>query len=179
MKQDEHYYYDGSNRWSKSRYTEEQAQMAAKTLIDCKNMTDCSDCSHCSRCSRCSSCLHCSRCSRCSGCLHCSRCSYCSDCSHCSYCSDCSDCSYCSHCSDFDSQPQQYTTPKMGRDDRVNFLHWNAKNHAVTCGCFNGTLEELEQKVQEVHGDNEHGQAYRKQIAIMRTLIQEAERNEQ
>jgi hypothetical protein len=81
-------------------------------------------------------------------------------------------CTRCTRCTDFDEQPQQYITPKMGRDARVNFLHWNDKKHAVTCGCFNGTLDELEQKVAEVHGDNEHGQAYRRQIAIMRTLIE-------
>ena len=161
-----------TNRWSKSKYTEEGAKVLSGTLVNCRNMTDCSYCSDSSYCSS-SSCL--SFCSFCSRCLRCLRCSGISDCSFCSYCSDSSDCSgisRCSYCSGFDHQPHQYSTPVMGRDDRVNFLHWSDKKHQVTCGCFKGTIDELEKRVEEVHGDNEHGEAYRKQIKIMRGLLE-------
>ena len=61
----------------------------------------------------------------------------------------------------------------MGRDNRVNFLHWNDEKHMVTCGCFKGALDELEEQVEEVHKDGEHFDAYMKQIAIMRGLVKE------
>ena len=72
-------------------------------------------------------------------------------------------CTRCTSCAGFDTQPQQYTTPKMGRDNRVNFLYWTGEKHTVTCGCFRGTLDELEIQVKEVHKEGEHFEAYMKQ----------------
>ena len=62
-------------------------------------------------------------------------------------------------------------TPRMGRSNRLNFLHWNDDKHEVTCGCFKGTLDELEVQVREVHGEDNHGVNYLKQIKIMRELM--------
>lgn len=38
----------------------------------------------------------------------------------------------------------------------------------VVCGCFHGTINEFEQRVNDVHADNKHGQAYRAAIALAR-----------
>ena len=41
----------------------------------------------------------------------------------------------------------------------------------VMTGCFRGTLAAFEAAVQQQHGDNKHGQDYRKAIAFIRSLI--------
>jgi len=41
----------------------------------------------------------------------------------------------------------------------------------VSCGCFLGTVEQFEKKVEETHGDNEHGQAYRLSVEIAKLRI--------
>lgn len=38
----EYHVFDGNNRYSRYRYTEEQATKAFKTLINCKNCVNCS-----------------------------------------------------------------------------------------------------------------------------------------
>ena len=38
----------------------------------------------------------------------------------------------------------------------------------VVCGCFHSTINEFEQRVNDVHADNKHGQAYRAAIALAR-----------
>ena len=156
---------ENGNRWNANEYTESQAKNAR--LVSCTGCVDCFSCSDCSRCSRCSDC---------SGCTYCTCCTYCSYCSDCSRCSDCSDCS---RCLDFDTQPQQYSTPKMGRVNRINFLHWTPEKSSVTCGCFTGSIDKLERRVAEVHGDNKHGKDYRDQIAIFRMLVEASKREEQ
>ena len=41
----------------------------------------------------------------------------------------------------------------------------------VSCDCFSGTLAEFEARVDSVHGDNDHGQQYRKEIKKVKTLF--------
>ena len=41
----------------------------------------------------------------------------------------------------------------------------------VVCGCFHGTINEFEQRVNDVYADNKHGQAYRAAIALARMQI--------
>jgi len=41
----------------------------------------------------------------------------------------------------------------------------------VACGCFTGTLEDFEARVQQVHGKDEHGQTYAAAIAFARTML--------
>jgi hypothetical protein len=54
------YWVVGTNKWTASIYTKQQAEKLAATLINCDN---CIDCSYCSSCSDCSSCSYCSSCS--------------------------------------------------------------------------------------------------------------------
>lgn len=143
---------ENNNSWDANTETEESAELKSKSLNNC---SDCSDCSGCSDCSVCLRCLGCSRCSRCSGCSHCS---YCSDCLRCSHCLGCSD------CSDFKSNPERIISPKIGRRNGQSTFYWNSEHEQVICGCFRGTLEQFEERVNTVHGDNEHGIAYRNWI---------------
>ena len=50
---------------------------------------------------------------------------------------------------------------------------WRHKDggYRVSCGCFNGTLEEFEARVEKVHGDNQHGRAYKAAIAMARACL--------
>ena len=41
-------------------------------------------------------------------------------------------------------------------------------NLRVRCGCFNGTLDEFAAKVQQTHGDNEHGKVYKAIIEVIK-----------
>ena len=38
----------------------------------------------------------------------------------------------------------------------------------IQCGCYNGLLDEFEERVRSVHGDNVHGRAYLKMIEMLR-----------
>lgn len=59
------YWVIGTNRWSKSVYSKEQAERYAKTLINCENCTNCKFCRDCvnSRdlfyCEACKNCYFC------------------------------------------------------------------------------------------------------------------------
>ncbi|WP_331655221.1 hypothetical protein, partial [Aminipila sp.] len=41
----------------------------------------------------------------------------------------------------------------------------------VSCGCFLGTIEKFADKVEQTHGENEHGKAYRLAIEIAKLRI--------
>lgn len=162
---------NNNNSWSADIDTKELAQKKSNTLINCSNCSDCSNCSNCSNCLRCSYCSDCSRCSYCSDCSRCSNssnCSYCSYCSRCAYCSYCSCCSYCSDCSEFKSNPERITSPTIGSRESQSTYYWNEEHEQLICGCFKGTLDEFEQRVKEVHGDNAHGIAYQNWIDKIR-----------
>lgn len=53
---------------------------------------------------------------------------------------------------------------------RCKFTTLNLVTGTVCTGCFQGTLDDFERAVNEEHGDNEHGTAYKNLIAYFRTL---------
>jgi hypothetical protein len=137
----------------------------------CSYCSSCSDCIDCSSCSDCSDCIDCSYCRSCSSCRDCSYCSSCSDCIDCSYCSDCSscsDCSDCSSCSDFKTNPQRITSSFLGSRNSQTTYYWDDKREQIICGCFKGTLEELEEQVKITHGDNDFSKGYFKWIELVK-----------
>lgn len=87
-------------------------------------------------------------------------------------CRDCRDCRDCSYCRD---NPQRYITPRIGRDKRQTTFYWWKDNEEiktwVVCGCYKNTIENFEAKVKEVHGNNEHGKAYIKEIKKVKYLM--------
>lgn len=69
------YWVIGSNRWSKSIYTKEEAETYAKTLINCENCTDCKFCRDCVNSVRlyyCDYCINCYFCRFSENLLNCS-----------------------------------------------------------------------------------------------------------
>jgi len=48
------YWVIGTNKWSKSIYTKEQAEKYSETLINCNNCINCRSCSSCIDCTSCS-----------------------------------------------------------------------------------------------------------------------------
>jgi len=46
---------------------------------------------------------------------------------------------------------------------------------SVSCGCFCGTLDEFAAKVDETHGDNKHGKAYKAAIEFVKQVMNPAE----
>lgn len=131
---------DNNNSWNADIETEESVQKKSNTLLDCSNCSDCSDC------------------------INCTYCSDCTKCSNCTWCSSCSSCSDCSDCSGFKTNPQRITSERIGSRNSQKTYYWTEEHEQVVCGCFKGTLDEFEQRVKEVHGDNEHGIAYQKWI---------------
>ena len=82
MKLIDGYYVDSNNnKWSTSRYTEEQAIKVSNSLIDCY---DCVDCENCVGCTDCKDCAYCKDCEDCIRCELCSNCDFCIDCEYCS-----------------------------------------------------------------------------------------------
>jgi len=70
------------------------------------------------------------------------------------------------------SQPQTYTTKKIGsRKSQTTFIFSDNKIF-VRCGCFWGTLAEFELSVEETHSDNQHGIAYKKEIEKVKILFE-------
>ena len=100
----------------------------------------------------------------------------------CSYCSDCSDCSRCSGCSDcsgYKTNAQRYITPKVGSRNSQTSIYWtNKEDVQIICGCWRGNIEQFEQRVKEVHGDNEYGKAYMEQIKIFKMLVKQSIKQE-
>lgn len=130
MKTVNNYYVDDrNNKWSKSIYTEDQAEKNSKSLINCSD---------------------CSRCSRCSDCSHCSDCSGCSDCSDCSHCSRCCDCSDCSGCSGYKSNPSRLCKVLHGTCKSLACVYWLNDDVQTVFGCWKGkSLEEFREKSKE------------------------------
>ena len=87
-------------------------------------------------------------------------CSNCSDCSDCSYCSHCRGCRYCRGCNGWKQNPERVVSPLIGSRKDNTTIYFSKDRTEVVCGCFRGTLEEFKQQVQEIHGDNQHGEDY-------------------
>ena len=54
------------------------------------------------------------------------------------------------------------------RNDYTTFYLDKDKNIWVSCGCFNGTIEEFKEAVEETHGDNKYGKQYSLAIEFSR-----------
>ena len=87
-------------------------------------------------------------------------------------CTDCTNCRDCTNLQSVQSQPQIYTTGKVGsRYTQTTFVFSEGKIF-VRCGCFWGTVAEFELAVNVTHGDNEHGIEYKKEIAKAKILFE-------
>jgi hypothetical protein len=157
------WYDENNNSWNAITETKESALAKSKTLTNCRSCSGCSGCSYCSDCSDCSGCSYCRSCRSCSGC---------SDCSDCSGCSYCRSCRSCSGCSDYKTNPQRYTTPKVGSRNAQTTIYWsNKKDVQIICGCYKGTITEFKKRVKEVHAKTEHLKPYMEQIKIFEMLV--------
>ena len=56
----------------------------------------------------------------------------------------------------------------IGREGRQTL--WWVEEDIIWCGCFKGTMAELEAKVESQHGDSGHGQNYRDAITWMKAV---------
>lgn len=144
---------DNNNRWNCDFYDEDEA----KKYSD--NLTNCHDCWNCEGCRDCEDCWGCRDCEDCEGCWNCR------DCEDCRGCRDCEDCWNCEDC-------RGCVTPRIGSRNANTTFYWLGEQTRVICGCFRGTIEEFEEQVKEVHGDNEHGKAYMAEIAKVRMMMQ-------
>ena len=54
------------------------------------------------------------------------------------------------------------------RNDCLSAIKWTENKIEILTGCYRGKLAEFEEKVKEVHGDNEHGKAYIKAIDLIK-----------
>ena len=59
------------------------------------------------------------------------------------------------------------------RNDYTTFYLDKDKSIHVSCGCFNGTIEEFENKVEETHGDNKYGKQYEKIINFVKDYLKQ------
>lgn len=100
--------------------------------------------------------------------MNCSDCRNCMDCMDCSGCSDCRNCRDCSGCSDFELNPQRITSAKIGSRFDQSTYYFTDKHEQIVCGCFKGTLQEFEDRVNTVHGDSQHGKDYFKWIKAVK-----------
>lgn len=68
---------DGNgNTWDCEKFTEEEAEAACKTLINCKNCNNCKNCVDCVDCIDCTNCRNCKTCRYCNWCKDCVDCYY-------------------------------------------------------------------------------------------------------
>jgi len=90
----------------------------------------------------------------------------CRGCSGCSYCRGCRD------CIDFTTNPMRYTGQIMGSRKSQTTTYWTVDKNQVTCGCFRGTIDEFEAKVNSVYSGHHHGVEYAKYIKIVRAIME-------
>ena len=111
---------DRGNRWSASKYYEEEAQQLSWSLLHCTG------CINCKNCTNCNYCIDCEYCNNCIDCQNCSDCTDCSDCLGCVVCIDCHKCSFCDKCygqversnysSNHDILPDVYRREKLNKE---------------------------------------------------------------
>ena len=92
---DDYFVYEYGNKYSKDKFTREQANEDIKTLencydcINCKDCKDCKDCIGCYDCKDCEDCIGCYDCYDCASCIGCYNCDDCADCIRCGNCEGC------------------------------------------------------------------------------------------
>ena len=160
MKKVNNKWYDNNNNsWDCSLYTEEQAEKWSKTLVDC------SYCNNCYNCYNCRNCQHCRNCRNCRNCSNCNNCNYCNSCNYCNYCRSCDNCRHCyncNNCNNWNKTPQSIVSNYIGSRESQTTIYFSEDKIEVVCGCFKGTLEEFEAKVNnEYSEESKHGEEYR------------------
>ena len=61
--------------------------------------------------------------------------------------------------------------PAGSRNSTTTFYRNKNNGISVTCGCFNGSIEDFLAKVEITHGDNKHGQVYRAAAELAKLQI--------
>ena len=61
--------------------------------------------------------------------------------------------------------------PAGSRNGATTFYRNKNNGISVTCGCFNGSIEDFLERVNETHGDNKHGQVYRAAAELAKLQI--------
>ena len=61
--------------------------------------------------------------------------------------------------------------PAGSRNGTTTFYRNKNNGISVTCGCFNGSIEDFLARVNETHGDNKHGQVYRAAAELAKLQI--------
>ena len=170
MKRINGYWIDESeNCWDSKIYSEQEAQQASKSLVNCYKCVNCADCENCHHnqncrdcqnsydCHDCFDCVDCNCCKNCLACVTCSDCHDCSNCHNCSYCHNCHNCYY---CQDFIEQPKSYTTRIVDESTNpVRFYHGKTSDgkmsFQVNWNAFSGNLKDFESLVQNVYSSDE------------------------
>ena len=153
---------ENNNRWSEALYTEEEAKTLSNTLFGCEGCVNCIECIGCNRCTRCTYCTDCIGCTRCTDCIGCTRCTE---------CTRCTDCIGCTYCSTLKRNPQRYLSGNIGSRHSKTRFYWLKDKIQVVCGCWSGTLEEFEQRVNDVYPKGKYGDQYRAEIEKVKCLI--------
>jgi hypothetical protein len=176
-----YYVDDNNNRWNSSIYTLDQAAEDSATLINCNRCTNCANCSSCdscTNCDRCDNCNHCNHCTDCGSCNYCTSCDSCTDCNSCNYCASCDSCTNCFSCttcrriSSWKANPMLYVTSRIGSRNAQTYFYFDATRTEVICGCWSGTLEDFESRVNRVYGKKSpYRKQYHKYIKIMKSII--------
>lgn len=161
---------ENHNKWSAVLYSDVEAEMYSKTLVDCSYCRDCSYCNMCIDCNDCNNCTDCISCTNCNYCIACRHCYNCNDCTSCFYCRHCSRCVDCRHCNRFEDNPQRVIGKRIGSRKDNPIVYWlEAGKEQCVVGCFRGTLNDLERAVEKTHKDNpEYLEQYRKFIKAVR-----------
>ena len=152
------------NRWSATRYNEDEADSLSRTLKGCRECINCQDCVNCNHCRECSDCRYCSKCSYCSecsycdGCIDCRYCHLCGASAHCiccHTCENCAHCKYCHNCYNFYKNPQRIVGRSISSEECAPVVYWIVKGEEqCLVEGFRGTLDELEAHAVEVYTNN-------------------------
>ena len=168
------WYDENRNSWDQEKYSKEEACAASRSLTNCYDCHDCHNCHNCynlHECRYCFSCHSCHDCFRCHDCHHCYSCHNCHDCHRCHDCHNCYDCDYCYHCKSFNKDPRKFTSGNIGSSKAQTTFFWNEDQNQIVCGCYHGSLDEFETRVEEVHRDCQYGDEYKQFIKQCRSLL--------
>ena len=91
--------FKNGNKFSKLKYSYEDAKELNASLVNCANCIDC---------------VNCTDCQNCKGCVDCKECVYCRFCTECENCAFCASCMFCYGC-----QHMAFENEKQGRKIRV------------------------------------------------------------
>jgi len=95
-------------------------------------------------------------------CNNCHICNNCHNCTDCYNCNNCHNCDNCDNCNNWNKTPQSIVSNYIGSRDSQTTIYFGEDKTEVVCGCFKGTLEEFEVKVNnEYSEESKHGIEYR------------------